>query len=1147
MEKYRYPEQIQYALEHLRQPFAVYQLIDKRVVTLVLSDGFCELFGYGEDRARAYYDMDHDMYKDAHPDDAARIADAALKFAMEGGTYEVIYRTRVKDTADYRVVHAFGEHVMTDTNVRLAHVWYTDEGLYGRRGAELNQVLSNALNEESLVRASRYDYLTGLPSMSYFFELATAVGESEDRALLYMDFSGMKFYNTRHGFSEGDKLLQGFAKVLSGLFSNENCCHIGADHFAVLTVEEGLEDRVNRLFEACRELNGGKSLPVHVGVYLSRMEDLHISNALDRAKIACDALRGAYASGMNYYDEKLKDSALRRQYILENLDRAIENGWIQVYYQAIVRAANAKVCDEEALSRWIDPVRGFLSPAEFIPALEEARLIYKLDLYVVEQVLEKIKRQAEAGMYVVPQSVNLSRMDFDSCDIVEEIRRRVDAAGVDRSMLTIEVTESVVGSDFDFMKEQVRRFRDLGFAVWMDDFGSGYSSLDVLQQIHFDLIKLDMRFMERFDSGDEGRIILTELVRMAMGLGVETVCEGVEQEAQVEFLREIGCTKIQGYYYCKPMSFDAMLQMHRSGADMCFENPEESEYYAALGRVNLYDMAAITGDADDTLRRYFDTLPMAILEVNGGKARYARCNKSYRDFMKRLFGVDPMDLEMDSTGLPGGRGAAFISAVLRCSQDGNRAVVDEPVDEKTTVHSFIRRVAVNAVTGSVAVAAAVLSVMEETGNAGASIGDVTRALSSDYINLYYVDLDTEQFIEYTTDASLENLVVERHGADFFSASAKDAQLFIYRDDREYFTEAFTKQNVTRMMDEHGTFTLTYRLLINDEPTYVSMKAVRMRTDGTHIIVGVSNVDAQMRQKEAMARLQAEQKTYSRINALATGYICMYTVDPETGSFYEYSVTSDYALLDIAKAGEDFWAQSRIESAKHVFPEDVEKFQTLFTRDRVMEEIEQRGVYSLKYRMVLEGEPTYVEVRAALVLEQDRPQLIIGVNNIDAQVRREQDYERKLAAARSRANLDTLTGVKNRTAYDNMSQTLTRQIEGGQSVQYAIALCRVLGLERVNESEGREAGNRLIREACAVICNVFKHSPVFRVAGDQFAAIAQGHDYEAIDALVAQMDALNRANAQGGGPVIACGMARYDGTGSVAAVFEKADERCRARG
>jgi diguanylate cyclase (GGDEF)-like protein len=535
MKKYSYSTQEQSTLERLRQPFAVYQFVDKRVSTLVLSDGFCKLFGY-DDRALAYFDMDNNMYKDTHPDDAARIANAALRFATKGGQYEVVYRSKIKDSSDYRIIHAYGEHVFTDDGVRLAHVWYSDEGIYregqGQQGIELTESLSNALHENSMVKASQYDNLTGLPSMSYFFDLAEA-GRDRVRenggtpVLMYVDFSGMKFFNTKYGFLEGDKLLRAFAKILADTFGNEHSCRISSDHFAVQTEKTGLEDKLKKLLIECRELNEGKNLPVHIGVYVAESEQVHASIACDRAKMACAELRGRYETAVNYYSQNLSEDAAKRQYIIENIDRAIEEKWIQMYMQPIIRAVNERVCDVEALARWIDPEKGFLSPADFIPALEDAGLIYKLDLYMVEQILNSMKEEKAAGFYVVPHSINLSRSDFDACDIVEEIRRRVDEAGADRSLITIEITESVIGGSLEFMKEQVERFRNLGFPVWMDDFGSGYSSLDVLQSIQFDLIKFDMSFMRKLDEGDGGKIILTEMMKMATSLGVDTVCEGV--------------------------------------------------------------------------------------------------------------------------------------------------------------------------------------------------------------------------------------------------------------------------------------------------------------------------------------------------------------------------------------------------------------------------------------------------------------------------------------------------------------------------------------------------------------------------------------------------------------------------------------------
>ena len=1003
---------------------------------------------------------------------------------------------------------------------------------------------------DDLNRQIYTDKLTGLPNMRRFFRLAKEERErllaaGRHPVMLYFNLTGMRQFNRQFGLEEGDGLIREFGEVLKRHYGENRLCRYGGDHFAAVSDEESVEKELEEIFRECREVRNGTMPPVRVGIYPDRLGIADPSLACDRAKFAADQGKRIRESGYRYFDMDMMKRAEDYRYIYDNLDRALSEGWIKVWYQAIIRAADGKVCDEEALSRWIDPVKGFLSPAEFIPALEEARLIYRLDLYVVEQVLKKMKRQAEAGLYVVPQSVNLSRMDFDSCDIVEEIRRRVDDAGIDRNMLTIEITESVIGSDFDFMKEQIERFRKLGFQVWMDDFGSGYSSLDVLQSIRFDTIKFDMRFMHNFDKGQEARIILTELAKMAISLGIETVCEGVEQEEQVEFLREIGCTKIQGYYYGKPTSFEDLLAKHEQGIDMGYENPEEAGYYEAIGGINLYDMAVLTEEEEDeeSLKRYFNTLPMAIMEVNGTRVKYNRCNQSYRDFLQRAFGATFGTGERDVEEMPEGPGTTLMRAVLRCSRDGNRAIIDERIGD-TTVHSFIRRVAVNPVTGSAAVAVAVLGAIKDSENAGMDYVHIAKALSADYVYLYYVNMDTEAFVEYSPDPRREDLSLERHGEDFFAASRKDALQYLYREDQKAFTNAFTHENVEKTLDAQGAFTLTYRLLINDVPTYVNMKAVRMQGDRTHIIIGVSNVDNQMRQKEALARIQAERTTYNRINALTQNCICIYAVDPDTGRYSEYTATEDYAGLGIAREGDDLFAQSKKESEKHVYPEDVGKFQSNFTRERVLEEIEKNGQFVLQYRMMLDGEPKYVSAKAVLVEEENGPQIIIGINNVDTQVRREQEYEQKLAAARSRANLDTLTGVKNRTAYENMSENLARQIAGGQPIQYAIVMCRVNDLARVNEEQGREAGDQMIREACAEICQTFKHSPVFRVTGDQFAAIAQGNDYEQIDALMAELEERERISRENEGMVITCGMARYDGAESVTEVFARAEAQCR---
>ncbi len=560
-----------------------------------------------------------------------------------------------------------------------------------------------------------YDRMTDLPNMRHFFNLTNDAKDKileagQDPVMVYFDIIGIRYYNRQYGFDMGDKLIMDFSRIIAKHFGKDRVCRFSGDRFTAVAEEDKVDEIIQKVLDECKTADNGKDLPIRVGIYPNRLGNVDVNVACDRAKFAADQRKGVLSSTVTYYDEEMLKRSEINTHIIQNLDKAIEEEWIQVYYQPIVRASNGKICDEEALARWIDPELGFLSPGFFIPALEEYKLIYKLDLYVLEHVLKKMKKLKELGFLVLPQSINLSRMDFESCDIVEEICKRVDAEGIDHSMISIEITESVIGERFDFMKEQIARFRSLGFPVWMDDFGSGYSSLDVLHQLHFDLIKFDMRFMERFDEGEEGKIIVTELVNMAISLGMDTLCEGVELAEQAEFLKEIGCTRIQGFYYGKPIPFDEVIKMINGGSDLTFENPEESNYYASIGRLNLYDFSTLSNDNDEILTRYFNTLPMCIMEVNGSKLWYSRCNSSYRDFLERTMNITYNTNERDFYDANERKESKFLKGVLQCGKYGGRLVIDEEVGQDTVVHTLIRRIAVNPVTGTSAVAVAVLTI-----------------------------------------------------------------------------------------------------------------------------------------------------------------------------------------------------------------------------------------------------------------------------------------------------------------------------------------------------------------------------------------------------------------------------------------------------
>ena len=838
-------------------------------------------------------------------------------------------------------------------------------------------------HEDDVLRAVRYDLLTGLPNLAYFFKLAeiakgTYLAEGKVVVLLYMDLSGMKNYNYTNGFAEGDKLLLAFTEILVRTFGREQSCHIGADRFAAFTTVDGLEEKLTGFLQEAAVMNGGKTLPVQIGIYTTAMGKVPVTQAYDRAKIACDSLKNAGRSGFDYYSYEMGEDLRRKKYILENIDKAIQEKWITVYYQPIVRAVTEKVCDEECLARWIDPAEGFLSPGEFIPYLEAAGLIWKLDLFVLEEALDKIHRLETDGFYVVPHSINLSRSDFETCDIVDEIRERVDAAGVPRDRITIEVTESVIGNAFDFMKEQIERFRSLGFQVWLDDFGSGYSSIDVLQSIQFDLVKFDMSFMRKLDQGENAKIILTELMKMTTALGMDTVCEGVETEEQVRFLQEIGCSKLQGFYYCKPVSYEGIVERYKKGMQIGFEDPRASAYYESIGRVNLYDLGMIAGGEEQSpggssFQKAFDTVPMGIIEIREDAARFVRSNPSYRTFFSRFFGLNMSGTEKQYSKF----NTDFMHHIVNtCVEQGSKAFYDEKMPDGSVVHSFARRIGTNPVNGCVAVAVAVLSVSDPVED-NTTYAEIARALASDYYNMYVVDLDTEDYIEYSSAVGRDELAVERRGTGFFASARQDTMTRIYPDDREMFLAWFTKENIIRELDAQGVFTSTYRLIDTGKPVYANMKITRLQ-GGNRIILGVSIIDSEMRMRREIEDMKRERDALARVMAMSEDYLSLYSVNPKTGRFVEYTASEEFARAGIEKEGEDFFAASIANTPKVIHPDDLEGFLRVFTRENLMREIREHGVFRMNYRMILQGIEKMYTLKIVPFQDGEETKLLVSV-------------------------------------------------------------------------------------------------------------------------------------------------------------------------
>ena len=468
--------------------------------------------------------------------------------------------------------------------------------------------------------ANDFDIVTGLLGKRKFDRYAAGINrqfiEENDKmtfAVIYVNIVNFKLLNLERGVNEGNACLRKVAKVLGSVYGNAFVSRLSDDHFAVFTEYESSIDRTEQAIRTFAEDYGNRyNVILKFGIY--RFEpgpDFYVETALSRAKMACDTVKKADKTDYAEYSSELAERVKTTEYVVGKIDEAIKNEWIRIYYQPVVRSLTGNVCSMESLVRWIDPEIGFLAPDKFIGVLEEERCIYKLDCYVVEKVCRTIGERLKEGLPTVPASVNFSRVDFIMCDMLGVVEEAVKKHGVPREYLHIEITESMISSDEELMRKVIDDFRAAGYEIWMDDFGSGYSSLTLLKDYDFNTLKLDMRFLTPLT--DKSKSIIKSVVTMAKDIGMKTLAEGVETREQLDFLREIGCGLIQGYYYGRPEPVeDVFGHLEERGIDV-----EPSEWR------DFYQAASFNARATD--------VPLELIEDDGTDFKTLFMNKSYKD------------------------------------------------------------------------------------------------------------------------------------------------------------------------------------------------------------------------------------------------------------------------------------------------------------------------------------------------------------------------------------------------------------------------------------------------------------------------------------------------------------------------------------
>ena len=491
--------------------------------------------------------------------------------------------------------------------------------------------IKNVIDKSRMLMSER-DSVTGLYTKLKFYQkvrqMLTEV-QGEKFAFVRIDIDRFKMINNFYGIKEGDKVLKSIAQELiriSTAFDNFLYARLENDVFACCLPykEENIELLINALQLNLKKVNKDYNIKVSCGVYVINDYNMDVSEMYDRAYLAAKNCKGKFVQNVAYYDESMIENMRQEQFIINEVNKALEEEQFAVYLQPKVNLVIGKPYGAEALVRWMHPERGMISPGEFIPIYERNGIIGRLDQYMWRSVCRLLRKWLDEGKNPDPISVNVSRVNIYNPHLVEIFNKLITEYQIPPHLLNLEITESAFMEDQALIMKTMHRLHELGFRIMMDDFGSGYSSLNILKDMEIDYLKIDMQFLQQdVEFNGKGEKVLTSIVRMAKWLHLPAIVEGVETAEQVDFLKCIGCEYAQGFYFAKPMPV----------ADYEKYIEKEHKKEAQRARNENVNMISELWNTRSTVSVLFDILdvPIAVYEYRNDKMELLRSNKMYEN------------------------------------------------------------------------------------------------------------------------------------------------------------------------------------------------------------------------------------------------------------------------------------------------------------------------------------------------------------------------------------------------------------------------------------------------------------------------------------------------------------------------------------
>lgn len=951
-----------------------------------------------------------------------------------------------------------------------------------------------------MIKGNR-DELTGLLDKPAFYEwgqdLINDADEEASYAFIFLDMENFKQFNANYGFEKGDELLKSIANILQLVFENQLVSRFSGDHFVVCSEITQVVHSILELKKRVKELQKDINLELKAGVYIYNGEIKDVIRCTDRARVACASIKKKYDIDYKFYDDELGGHLARKQFIIDNLVEAIANKYIQVFYQPIVRSLTGNVCGWEALVRWIDPNKGTVYPNEFISVLEEYHLIHKLDCYVMEEVVSTFAKMEQAGdKEAVPVSINLSRIDFEIIDIASYMDELINKYQVSRNLFRLEVTESALTTNPDFIREQIARIRKCGYCVWMDDFGSGYSSLNILKDFEFDLVKIDMEFLRGFDINDNGKIILKHAVSMLKNLGFHTLAEGVETEEQYYFLQGLGCELIQGYFVGRPMPLEQSCELMNSDG-RGFENVNERNFYNNLGSIDILKQNPLKNLHNDTS----DALPLAIGIVKDGYWSFAYANKAYMDILKgnRNSTLEAAEKKINGGSATWGEASMFWELCEQSKKTGLPESI-EFVEDGKIINMRVRHISSDS---NLKIDAYLLSVRILTHYVNESYEEKINTVGKYMLSLYEcVDLfgiDSSYFENiylYNSKVHLDEL-----NKDSRTVIKNIAEDKVHDDDRLAFKHFMDIDTIEERVAQSKTGVIEGFFKIKDIYGNYVLKVITLRVIQImnnkamlSCVIPVSNFVTTRLSEAAALKNSAigsteetdELAAYNILNILPVG---IFWKDENRRFMGANRMFLDYYGLPSLNA---ILGKTDEDMGWHIDPEP-------FKQDELRVINEGHSIKDVAGECIVQGQVRNILATKRPFVVDGR---IIGLVGYFKDVTEEVQKSGEMAKM---ASTDSLTGLLNRRGFE---KTLPKYLEQYKkdNVDFAILVMDVDRFKQVNDMYGHNFGDAVLKTVSEKLKRIAGESSIVaRIGGDEFILLHQLKNVSEINSIIQEID------------------------------------------